>query len=99
MLFTGDFLEAEEAHRLGFLNKPVPQEELEQVTMEMARKIAAGAPIAMRLSKLMLNQGLEFDLETAIKMAAAETITLRSRDHEEGTQAMRESRNPVYEGR
>ncbi len=36
----------------------------------MAPKIAAGASIAMRLSKLMLNQGLEFDLETAIKMAA-----------------------------
>ena len=34
-----------------------------------------------------------------MKMAAAETITLRSRDHAEGTQAFRESRNPVYEGR
>ena len=71
----------------------------EQVTMEMARKIASGPPIAMRLSKLMLYQGLEFDLETAMKMAAAETITLTSRDHGEGPQAIRESRNPVYEGR
>ena len=49
----------------------------------------------MCLSKLMLNQGLEFDLETAMKMAAAETITLTSSDHGGGTQAMRESRNPV----
>ena len=73
---------------------------MEQVTMEMAQKIAAGPPIVIPLSKLMLYQGLEFDLETATNMAAAaETITLRSRDHGEGTQAMRESRTPVYEGR
>ena len=68
--------------------------------MEMARKIAAGPPIAIRLSKLMLYKGLEFDLETALKMAAvAETITLTSYAHGEGTQAIRESRTPLYEGR
>ena len=100
MLFTGDFLEAEEAHHLGFLSKLVPQEDLESTTMEIARKIAAGPPVAIRLSKLMLYNGLECDLETAMKMAAAaETITLTSRDHEEGTTAIRESRKPAYEGR
>jgi enoyl-CoA hydratase/carnithine racemase len=100
MLFTGDFMEAEEAYRLGFLNKLVPEEELENTTREMARKIASGPPVAIRLSKLMLYKGLEFDLETAMKMAAAaETITLTSRDHEEGAAAFRESRRPKYEGR
>ena len=100
MLFTGDFLEAEEAYRLGFLNKLVPEEELEAVTMEMAAKIAKGPPIAIRLSKLMLYKGLEFDLDTAMRMAAAaETITLTSRDHLEGTAAVRQSRRPAYEGR
>ncbi len=100
LLFTGDFLEAEEAHRLGFLNQLVPEEELESVTMEMARKIADGPPIAIRLSKLMLYKGLEFDLETAMKMAAAaETITLTSQDHAEGTAAFRESRRPIFEGK
>ena len=53
----------------------------------------------MRPSKLIRYQELEFGLETALKMAAAETITLRSRDHGEGAQAISESRNPVYEGR
>ncbi|HCP22597.1 MAG TPA: enoyl-CoA hydratase [Dehalococcoidia bacterium] len=100
LLFTGDFLEADEAHRLGFLNHLVEGDDLESTTMEMARKIAAGPPIAIRLSKLMLYKGLEFDLETALKMAAAaETITLTSDDHAEGTQAIRESRKPFYEGR
>ena len=100
MLFTGDFMEAEEAYRLGFLNKLVPEEELKATTLEMARKIAAGPPIAMRLSKMKLYKGLEFDLDTALKMAAAaETITLTSQDHQEGTSAIRESRKPLYEGR
>ena len=97
MLFTGDFLEADEAHRLGFLNRLVPEEELETTTMEMAERIAAGPPIANRLSKLMLYKGLEFDLETAMKMAAAgETITLTSRDHVEGVAAFREKRDAQY---
>ena len=99
MLFTGDFLEAEEAHRLGFLNHVVQEDNLYEFTMEMARKIANGPPIAIRLSKLMLYKGLEFDLDTAMKMAAAaETITLTSKDHLEGTTAFRESREPRYEG-
>ena len=38
MLFTGDYMEAEEAYRLGFLNKLVPEDELEATTMEMARE-------------------------------------------------------------
>lgn len=97
MLFTGDFLEADEAYRLGFLNRLVAEDELETTTMAMAERIAAGPPIAIRLSKLMLYQGLQFDLETALKMAAAgETITLTSHDHAEGVRAFREKRPPEY---
>ena len=99
LLFTGDFLEAEEAHRLGMLNKLVAEEELEEVTMEMARKIADGPPISLRLSKLMLYKCLEMDLETAMQMSAAlETITLTSEDHREGVAAFREKRKAAYEG-
>ena len=102
MLFTGDFLEADEAHRLGFLNRLAVEDELEDTTMAMAmaQKIAAGPPIAIRLSKLMLYKGLEFDLETAMKMAAAgEAITLTSQDHVEGVAAFREKRAAEYRDR
>lgn len=100
LLFTGDFLEAEEAHRLGFLNKLVPPEKLEEATMEVARKIANGPPIAMRLAKLQLYKGLEMDLETAMQVAAAfETITLTSEDHKEGAAAFREKRPAKFKGR
>lgn len=100
LLFTGDFIEADEAYRYGLLDKLVPTDELETATMEMARKIAAGPPIAIRLSKLLLYKGLEWDLETAMKMAAAaETITITSEDRKEGVAAYREKRKPQYKGR
>lgn len=101
LLFTGDWLEAEEAHRFGLLNRLAPnKEEMEKETMALARKIAQGPPIAIRLAKLMLYKGLEFDLETAMLMAAAaETITLTSEDHKEGVAAFREKRLPQYKGR
>lgn len=100
MLFTGDFLEAKDAERYGLLNRLVPAEELEGETMALARRIADGPPIAIRLSKLQLYKGLEMDLETAMKVAAAcETITLTSEDHKEGVAAFREKRRPQYKGK
>lgn len=100
LLFTGDFIEAEEARQYGLLNHLVDAEELEPFTMELAGKIGKGPPIAIRLAKLMLYKGLEFDLETAMQMAAAaETITLTSEDHLEGVTAHREKRPPQYRGR
>ena len=98
MLFTGDFLEADEAYRLAFLIRLVDEADLEATTIAMAERIAAGPPIAIRLSKLMLYRGLEFDLETALKMAAAgETITLTSQDHIEGVAAFRNRRPAQYQ--
>ena len=100
MLFTGDFLEAKDAERFGLLNKLVPAAELEKETMGLARRIANGPPIAIRLSKMQLYKGLEMDLETALKIAAAcETITLTSEDHQEGVAAFREKRPPQYKGK
>jgi enoyl-CoA hydratase/carnithine racemase len=99
LLFTGDFLEAEEARQYGLLNHIVSSDHLEEFTAKMAQKIAHGPPIALRLAKLMLYKGLEFDLETAMDMsAAAETITLTSRDHREGVAAFREKRQAEFRG-
>ncbi len=99
-LFTGDFIEAEEAEKIGVLNRLVPADELEKETMALANKIANGPPIAIRLTKLQVYKGLDMDLETALQMAAAaETITLTSEDHKEGVAAFREKRQAKYQGR
>jgi enoyl-CoA hydratase/carnithine racemase len=82
------------------LNKLVPAADLEKETMDLARRIANGPPIAIRLAKLQVYKGLEMDLETAMKVAAAcETITLTSEDHKEGVAAFREKRKPQYKGK
>jgi enoyl-CoA hydratase/carnithine racemase len=99
LLSPGDFLQAEEAYNAGFLNRLEAPEDLEDVTMEMAGKIAAGLPIPHRMAKMMMYRGLEMDLHTAIQMAAAaESITLSSADHAEGLAAARERRKPEYRG-
>ena len=100
LIFTGDFCGAEEAHRIGILNKLVPSEELEQATMKLASDIAKGPPIAQRLSKLLVYKGLETDFETALQfLSAAVSITIHSEDHREAIRAFAEKRAPVFKGK
>ena len=100
LLFTGDWLDAEEAYRLGYLNRLVDKDKLEEETMALAARIGAGPPISQRLSKLMLYRGLEMDLETSMLMVAGlETLANTSEDHREGVAAFREKRKAVFKGR
>ncbi|MFC1923774.1 enoyl-CoA hydratase/isomerase family protein [Chloroflexota bacterium] len=98
-IFTGDTIDAEEAHRIGILNRLVPAKLLEKETMDLARKIANGPPIAHRLAKMQVYKGLEVDLETALAFAAAcISIALSSEDHKEGIKAFAEKRPPDFKG-
>jgi len=99
-IFTGDFCNADEAYRIGLLNRLVPAEQLEEEAMALARKIAMGSPIAYRLSKLQVYRGLETDLETALALATAcVSIAISSEDHKEGIRAFAEKRPPQFKGR
>jgi enoyl-CoA hydratase/carnithine racemase len=99
-IFTNDPIEAEEAARMGLLNRLVPASELETKTMELAHKIAKGPPIAIRLGKLQLYKGLEMDLETALEFEIASvTIAFASKDYREALAALSEDREPRFEGR
>ncbi|MBI2329751.1 MAG: enoyl-CoA hydratase/isomerase family protein [Chloroflexi bacterium] len=98
--FTGDPIEAKEAERVGILNYLVPAAELEKATMALARKIADGPPIAIRLAKRLLYHGLGTDLETHEHLAAAyQGIAGSSEDAREGNRALAEKRPPKYQGR
>ena len=100
IIFTGDVVEAEEAYRIGLLNKLVPAEKLEEETMALAQKIAQGPPIAIKMDKLAIYKSLHTDFETAQAFASAcEGITLHTEDHKEGVRAFAEKRQPVFRGR
>lgn len=99
-LFTGDFLEAEEAERIGVLNKIVPAEDLEREAMELAQKIANNPPLAVQMSKMMAYKALDSDLEAALEQAAAcQALALSSEDHREGVNAFIEKREAQFKGR
>jgi enoyl-CoA hydratase/carnithine racemase len=100
LMFTGDFMPADEGYRLGMINKVVPLEELHAETMALAGRIASGPPISLRLMKQLLYRGLQTDLETSMLMAATgSSITLLSEDHVEGITAFREKRSAEFKGR
>ena len=99
-IYTADFLEAEEALRLGVLNKLVPAAVLEQETMVPARKIGENSPLANRLAKLQIHKGLNSDLGTALELGSTcQAICLTSEDTREALVAFREKRKPVFKGR
>jgi enoyl-CoA hydratase/carnithine racemase len=99
-ILTGDFCDAEDAYRIGLLNRLVPADRLEEETMKLAHQLAKGPPIAHRLSKQLVYKGLETDLETALAhVSACAFVAASSEDHKEGIKAFAEKRPPEFNGR
>ena len=85
---TGDILSAEEAYRLGYVNKVVPHEELMSATMELARKLAGHPQEALRLTKQLINRSRYMDMEAALEMGSLVTMQLlRNQESEDVRQA------------
>lgn len=101
MIYTARFMEADEAERVGLLNKKVPASDLEAETMELARAIANGPTIALRLDKLNTYKGLNMDYATLLEyLAMAQAgIANKTEDFEEASRAFIEKREPVFRGR
>jgi enoyl-CoA hydratase/carnithine racemase len=99
-IYTGEPCTAEEAYRIGLLNRLIPAEQLQEESMKIARKIAKGSPIAYRLSKLQVYKGLGMDLETALAFAmACVTIAVGSEDHKEALRSFADRRLPEFKDR
>jgi enoyl-CoA hydratase len=99
-LLLGTPLAAAEAERLGLVNRVVPAEEVRAVAVDLARRLAAQPPLAVRYTKLAVNQQLRASLLTAFDTATAlELSTFHSRDHAEAVEAFRRRRPARYEGR
>ena len=97
---TGRADEAADALRMGLVNRVVPADELLIHARAFADRLAAGAPLALRYTKMAVNKWVKqaasvaFDYSTAL-----EIVTFQSEDHREALAAIREKRKPVFKGR
>lgn len=71
LIYTARNMKADEALRIGLVNAVYPAEELMPAAMKLANKIAKNAPIAVRLSKKMINDGLAMPIDEAVAMESA----------------------------
>jgi len=100
LVFFGDDLPAEDAMRIGLVNKVVPGEQLAAAAREWATRLAQGPTFALGMSKRLLNRSLEVDLETSLEDEAfAVSLVTQSEDTKEGMRAFVERRTPVFTGR
>lgn len=100
MFWSCDWVQADEAERIGLVNKVFPDDELMDETYAFARRVARGAPLAVQLIKRVMRFGLDKDLATAQEIVAANLPVVRtSEDHQEAIKAFKEKRDPVFKGR
>lgn len=99
LIFTGDIIDAEEALNLGIVSKVVEPEALMPTVQELAHKIAAGPPIAIRLARRALYRSQESDLRSALEFETyAQNICRDTEDAREGIRAFVDKRPPSFQG-
>ena len=97
MLFSGDFISADEAARIGLYNKVVPGEDLEAETMRWAERLASGPGFSLGITKAALNRELQMSLEMALEAESeAQAICMLNPDFLEAYRAFTEKRAPQF---
>jgi Enoyl-CoA hydratase/carnithine racemase len=100
LIFTGDIIDAQQAYRVGLVNKIAPAEELLDVAMGIAGKIAKNAPIAVKFAKQAINIGSNVDIDSGI---AVENnlfgLCFSTEDQKNGMQAFIKREKCTFENR
>lgn len=100
LIMTGEIISADEAYRIGLVEKVVPPEELAGTAEKIARTIAEKAPIAVATAKSVINTGFSLDMLTASQLELEACATpFSSEDKTEGMSAFLEKRPAVFRNR
>ncbi len=97
LVFTGDMIDAQTAFSIGLVNQVVPADQLINVCLELANKIASKGPIAVKLAKTVINQGIQTNLVTGSSYEKeAFGLCFATNEPEEGMSAFLEKRKPNW---
>ncbi|RMG50678.1 MAG: enoyl-CoA hydratase family protein [Acidobacteria bacterium] len=100
LLYTGDFITAQQAYQYGLYNRVVKHEDLERETQAWAEKLAQGPAFSIGMTKEMLNRELHMDLDTALEAEAqAQALCMFNPDFREAYEAFLEKREPRFNQR
>lgn len=99
LIFTGMNIDANEALRLGLVNRIYPADTLMDEARKLAHKIIANAPLAVRLCKAAINRGLQADIDTALSIEAdVFGLCFSTQDQKEGMNAFINKRKADFAG-
>ncbi|MDW5298552.1 MAG: short-chain-enoyl-CoA hydratase [Sedimentibacter sp.] len=97
LIFTGGHIDADEAYRIGLVNKVTEKENLMEETYKIADKIKSNSRIAVKYAKEVMNRGIETDIETGIAYESnIFGLCFASEDQKEGMTAFIEKRHPKF---
>lgn len=97
LILTGDWITAQKAMEWGLVNMVVPADKLEEAATELVNKIASKSREASRITKLLVNQGMQMNLHEALKLEQwAVALHFQGEDVREGLSAFKEKRKPQF---
>lgn len=100
LFFTGRVFDAQEAERLGVVNRAVPHEQFDDAVRQLAGEIAAAGPVANRMMKRSIYRGVSHSLDEMLEFESLQQgITFTTADAREGVAAVMEKRAPRFQGR
>jgi enoyl-CoA hydratase/3-hydroxyacyl-CoA dehydrogenase len=100
IMIPGMKLKADEALKIGLVNKVVHYDKLREETTALAQKLSDGPPVAMKYAKHALNYGTQVPLEAGLRMEASMMgLTFATDDLKEGVEALFAKRKPEFKGK